>query len=445
MEGDFVETHDHLIFDVKGFLHPQDRVIAFLRYVPFNLFISRLDTFLKTCIESVPSKCNSQYLKWQMGLQEIKKLLKINLSDEILEKIKKDIQNFLNFNIDDIRIRTDGEIYIKIYDINARYDILTIIEPSYIFSPVNYDFPLQTVPISDILKIHRPEDALKEILYNISEKNDENNDQKNQVLSKLAKYLLEQSNIPLECIGISGSNMVGLASSKADYDLIIYGLENSVRVHRFLLKEFVECRDTMQEFIKWNDLTVKTYSMDDLKKHYEFRAKGFDITLDNFIRSEKRKTHQFFVENSEVFIRFLKPHRNSPFSEFSEVISFNQITYRNYGRIEAEGVVTNDEESFLTPSIYKIRLDSVLSINLEDKFKGTNELNLFLEQSNNQIEIYTLRGRFTEQAKIEEKVHLRGKIEYYILHDVHQKTGIVHSFRIVLGIDSKDVFYIINS
>jgi len=33
-EGDFIETVEGLIFDVKGFLHPPDRVIAYLRYLP---------------------------------------------------------------------------------------------------------------------------------------------------------------------------------------------------------------------------------------------------------------------------------------------------------------------------------------------------------------------------------------------------------------------------
>ncbi|MEM3506174.1 MAG: hypothetical protein QW589_04895 [Candidatus Bathyarchaeia archaeon] len=33
-EGDFIETKEHLIFDVKGFIHPPKKVIAFLRYIP---------------------------------------------------------------------------------------------------------------------------------------------------------------------------------------------------------------------------------------------------------------------------------------------------------------------------------------------------------------------------------------------------------------------------
>jgi predicted nucleotidyltransferase len=33
-EGDFVETKDGLIFDVKGLVHPPGRVVAYVRYVP---------------------------------------------------------------------------------------------------------------------------------------------------------------------------------------------------------------------------------------------------------------------------------------------------------------------------------------------------------------------------------------------------------------------------
>ncbi len=33
-EGDIIETADNLFFDVKGLLHPVDKVVAFIRYVP---------------------------------------------------------------------------------------------------------------------------------------------------------------------------------------------------------------------------------------------------------------------------------------------------------------------------------------------------------------------------------------------------------------------------
>jgi uncharacterized protein len=33
-EGDLIETKDNIVFDVKGLVHPPDRVVAFIRYVP---------------------------------------------------------------------------------------------------------------------------------------------------------------------------------------------------------------------------------------------------------------------------------------------------------------------------------------------------------------------------------------------------------------------------
>ena len=33
-EGDLLETGDNVLFDVKGLVHPSNRVVAFLRYVP---------------------------------------------------------------------------------------------------------------------------------------------------------------------------------------------------------------------------------------------------------------------------------------------------------------------------------------------------------------------------------------------------------------------------
>jgi len=33
-EGDLIETKDNIVFDVKGLVHPVDKVIAFIRYVP---------------------------------------------------------------------------------------------------------------------------------------------------------------------------------------------------------------------------------------------------------------------------------------------------------------------------------------------------------------------------------------------------------------------------
>jgi len=33
-EGDLIESIDNIVFDVKGLVHPPNRVVAFIRYVP---------------------------------------------------------------------------------------------------------------------------------------------------------------------------------------------------------------------------------------------------------------------------------------------------------------------------------------------------------------------------------------------------------------------------
>lgn len=36
-EGDLIESHDNIIFDVKGLVHPPNKVVAFIRYVPDSI------------------------------------------------------------------------------------------------------------------------------------------------------------------------------------------------------------------------------------------------------------------------------------------------------------------------------------------------------------------------------------------------------------------------
>ncbi len=98
-EGDYIETKEGLFFHVKGILHPDDRVIAFLRYVPSD-----------------------------MGSR------------------KKGENN-----------------YRKIYPINERYKYLEDNYPKYIFYSEINKKKIQSVPINDIKKIYRPQERLKEI------------------------------------------------------------------------------------------------------------------------------------------------------------------------------------------------------------------------------------------------------------------------------------------
>lgn len=95
-EGDFIETKDGLIFDVKGLVHPPDRVIAFLRYYP--------------------SPTGKR--------------------------------------------RRDGQNYEKVYHLSERFDLLRQHHPHYLYFDQVFDRELQGVPELNIQQIYRPSESL---------------------------------------------------------------------------------------------------------------------------------------------------------------------------------------------------------------------------------------------------------------------------------------------
>jgi len=101
IEGAFVETVEGLIFDVKGLVHPPDRVIAFVRY----------------------------YLNERGN-----------------------------------RLRSDGRRYSKLYDLKERYDFLRSNYPAYVYFDYVFGMELQAVPHDRINIVYEPRQQLRKLL-----------------------------------------------------------------------------------------------------------------------------------------------------------------------------------------------------------------------------------------------------------------------------------------
>ena len=99
-EGDFIETHQDLIFDVKGLIHPPNRIIAFIRYFPSK------------------------------------------------EKERK----------------RKNKIYSKIYSLSRRYAWLEENLPEYLVYDPIFDEVLCEVPVEDIKKHYNPVETVKRLL-----------------------------------------------------------------------------------------------------------------------------------------------------------------------------------------------------------------------------------------------------------------------------------------
>jgi predicted nucleotidyltransferase len=109
-EGDFLETVEGLIFDVKGVCHPPDRVISFVRYIP---------------------------------------------------------------DVEGERER-DGKRYRKVYELGERFRFLGEQFPKYVYTDPVFHRELQGVRHEDIAEVYKPEERLKEILESPRDEIEEN-------------------------------------------------------------------------------------------------------------------------------------------------------------------------------------------------------------------------------------------------------------------------------
>jgi len=98
-EGDFIETPEGLIFDVKGMVHPPDRIIAYLRY----------------------------------------------LIDPHGERWK------------------DGRRYTKVYSLREREEVLKERYPQYIYYDPVFGEYMQGVPRRHVLTVYKPQDKVTEL------------------------------------------------------------------------------------------------------------------------------------------------------------------------------------------------------------------------------------------------------------------------------------------
>jgi len=150
-EGDFVESFEGLIFDVKGLVHPPDRVIAYVRYIPdrtgnrrrANQFYKKVyslhernkflkekypkylyfDPFFNQLLEGVPTESIYKHYKPEKKLREMRR------RSESLIGLEKDAFEFIKLlkeksGIPWEKIGVSGSILVDLYDENSDIDVV---------------------------------------------------------------------------------------------------------------------------------------------------------------------------------------------------------------------------------------------------------------------------------------------------------------------------------
>ncbi|MFX0061392.1 MAG: nucleotidyltransferase domain-containing protein [Candidatus Hermodarchaeota archaeon] len=317
IEGFFVESKEGLIFDVKGIIHPPQFITAFVRYIPSNLLpLSGL-------------KLRNSSLR-NMGSQT----------------------------------------YLKVYDLNDRYKILSKYFPTYLKFNKSIGLLVQGVPFTKLKTIYDPR------LYFIRYKN------QYDLLQTTAKKLVKAlESLGIREIGVTGSLLVNLHTSDSDLDLVVYGLQNCLKTWH-----------AMNDLFELDFL--ERYNSQSIQNLYRFRVKDTMMSLEDFIKIELKKKLQgmLFLENDQkidFYIRLVKYPTEYP-SSIQKIVAREEVTI--------SATISDSKEAIFTPCRYLLK--NVQFIEYQTTTPPIPS------------EIMSYRGRFCECAFKNDIIEAKGTLEY---------------------------------
>lgn len=175
-DRDFIESIEGLLFTVIGNVHPIERVIAYLKYIP--------------------GYQSSIRVKWGRDGVQFGRILPYYSATGVAstkEFLRRNYPHYLVFD---------------------RFRSVELIE----------------IPINYIKKHYKPEERLKEIVVG-------SRDPLEERVLELVTRLSEESGVPIEGFGVTGSILLKIHNlTYSDVDLVVYGVENSYRVREALRK-----------------------------------------------------------------------------------------------------------------------------------------------------------------------------------------------------------------
>jgi uncharacterized protein len=296
VEGYFVKTLDNLIFEVKGVVHPSDRTIAYVRYVP----------------DIVSSESTSGFR--------------------------------------------------KIYDLREREEYLKKYHSEYLWFSEAHGRILQAVPHERVMQVLDPVEHMVQLREKSSELA--------VATSNLVDLLLEYTDIDTHSIGVTGSQLVGVARETSDIDLVVFG--------KFMCNKFYTRLSESYDEIPG----LEHYQGELLDEHVKFRWGDLVIYQEPLREIESRKILQGLFRGHQFFIRLVK--RRQDINE-----NFGQVISKNLGTLEVQCKITNDQNSIFTPCSYQVESPDYPEL----------------------MQIVSYRGRFTEHVAANQFVNIRGRLE----------------------------------
>jgi predicted nucleotidyltransferase len=298
VEGQFIITIDNLVFEIKGVVHPKDRVIAYLRYVPT-----------------------------QNG-------------------------------------------YRKVYALDERETYLKHHHPLYLWFSEPYGRLVQSVPDDNIETILDPVDYLAALRNSASTASD-----LEQASLNLVDKMIEATGIEQLNIGITGSQLIGIAKKDSDIDLVVYGSDACQQFYSNLCKGI----DSISGVHRYSGLL--------LDEHVSFRWGAHENLRPVFREIERKKVLQGLFENYHFFVRLVKAPDDLEYA-------YGDFSFQLKGRQFVSGKIVDDGDSIFTPCEYLVESDDLPDLR----------------------KLVSYRGRFTEQISKDAMFDAEGRLEMVTNH-----------------------------
>ncbi|MEM1566250.1 MAG: nucleotidyltransferase domain-containing protein [Candidatus Bathyarchaeia archaeon] len=182
LDGDTFLTREGFILNVFGYEHPENRVFAFLKYIPSKF----KELFKIRMLERT----------WRFGKTELFRAEKLYTA--------KNYQTFL-------------EVFRKNF-------------PDYVYFCPFRRKEIISVPISHVVEVFVPRDCLKALIEA------EEKDELQELTLEFVQLVSGEAQVPLEDFGVHGSIALNMHSAESDIDIVVYGSQNFRRVEAAIEK-----------------------------------------------------------------------------------------------------------------------------------------------------------------------------------------------------------------
>ncbi len=262
-----------------------------------------------------------------------------------------------------------GRRYTKLAATSERLEYLRLNAPWYLWRDPFRNREMVTVADEQIAYILDP----VETLHHMCQLGKNLTDLQRATLD-LVKEIVKSAHVPIMSLGITGSQLVGLANENSDIDLVVYGDKWAKRVYSYLKRE------------RENILRLRKYNEQELRKHVMFRWKELDQFHHILQDLEAKKIFQGVFGGYDFFIRAVKNPQ-----EVKTIYESEIVTCRREASIICD--VIDDRNALFTPCEYLV----------------------YCEEDPELTRLISYRGRFCEHVQCSETVAARGQLETVLI------------------------------